>query len=155
MSQLSLAEAVQAPWQTGGDTVYSPRARAFLAAGELHYYRRSDHYRDWIEVFHHLGDSRGVHRTLEAFLAETRAAASTRPQSPAARGRTAQALLDETRPLVGHRIVGVYMIEEADVSFPYTVFLLDDGRQLVLQSDPEGNEGGFPNVVKPTPEERP
>jgi hypothetical protein len=150
MSRLSLEEAVAAPLQTGNQTDYGPCPRAVVVEEELFYYRRSEAYRDWIEVFTHQGRSLGQFRTLAQFQAEVRSAARSGSRNP--RNAAARALLRQTRPLVGHRIVAVEVVEEQGNLLPFTLFILDDGRQLILQSDPEGNDRGFPQVVKPSPE---
>lgn len=149
MSQLTLAEAVRAPLQTGEQTRYAPTVRAIVFQGQLHYYRATEHYRDWIEVFAYNGERLGSFRTLSAFLAEKKACVKPERKKEGL-GAAAQALLQQTRPLVGRRIVAVQTMEEEGCSMPFTVFVLDDGQLLVVQSDPAGNNGGFPNVVKPT-----
>ena len=143
MSRLTLRETVRAPLQTDRITRYGEPTRAVIAAGELFYYRRAEHYRDWIEVFTHKGDSLGSFRSLDHFIG------GPRNKSPEARSPTeAQALLAQIRPLVGHRVVAVGIEEIDTVLSPAPVLRFDDGRILTILADPEGNGGGFPDVSK-------
>ena len=144
MNKLTLREVVRAPLQTDRITRYGESTRAVIAAGEVFYYRRSEHYRDWIEIFTHRGDSLGSFRSLEHFIGEYRDQKPTE-QAPA----ETQALLGQIRPLVGHRVVTVG-IEEIDAGLsPAPVLRFDDGRVLTILADPEGNGGGFPDISKP------
>ena len=144
MSRLTLAEAVRAPLQTDRVTRYGTGTHAVLARGELFYSRRSECYRDWIEIFTHRGDSLGSFRSLDHFIGEW-----PDRHSDAAANSEARALLAQIRPLVGHRVVEVG-IEDIDAGFsPAPVLRFDDGRVLAILADPEGNGGGFPDIIKP------
>ncbi len=151
MSALTLAEAVRAPLQTDRVTRYGGSARAVVAAGEIFYYRRAAHYRDWIEVFTHRGESLGSFRCLEHFLVGWGSGSNGgRPASSEGR-----ALLAEILPLVGHRVVAA-AIEEIDAGLsPAPVLGFDDGRVLTILADAEGNGGGFPDVSRPQSPQHP
>lgn len=150
MSRLTLAEACSAPLQQGENTRCSSRAVAIVLRGELYYYRRSDCCRDWIEVFTFEGRSLGSFRTVSAFAATLAAGQNCRSLPVTESGR---ALCRELLPLVGHRLAGIELLEPPDCLMPFTVLKFDDGREIVIQSDPEGNDGGFPNVIDPAASE--
>ena len=152
MSALTLREAVQAPLQKDDQTIFSPVARAFVTAGEFFYYRRAQHYRDWIEAFTHKGESLGSFRSLSHFQNELGSESQRRPLIKTDAGR---ALYRALQSLIGHRIVGIEIMEASDCLMPFSVLHIDDGREVIIQSDPEGNDGGFPNVVRPSGKEEP
>lgn len=146
MSGLTLDEVVRAPLQEDEETRYTSGTRAFIAGGEVFYYRRSAHYRDWVEIFTHRGQSLGSFRALSQLTDALKAGRERHPLPTSENGR---ALYRELLPLVGHRIVRIEILEPADCLMPFSVLLLDDGREVIVQSDPEGNDGGFPHVVRP------
>ena len=144
MSRITLTEAVSAPLQEDTENRYGTGTHAVLVRGEFFYYRPAEHYRDWIEVFTHRGDSLGSFRSLDHFIGEWPGR-----HREAAPNTEARALLAQIRPLVGHRIVEVG-IEEIDTGLsPAPVLRFDDGRVLAILADPEGNGGGFPDIIKP------
>jgi len=144
MSALTLREAVVATLQTDTETRYGAGTHAVLARWEIFYYRRAECYRDWIEIFTHRGDSLGGFRSLDHFIGEWPGR-----HREAAPNTEARALLAQIRPLVGHRVVEVG-IEDIDPGLsPAPVLRFDDGRILTILADPEGNGGGFPDIIKP------
>src|SRR5690606_29082930 len=96
-------------------------------------------------VFTHRGESLGGFRSLSHF---TRGWEKEPQRRRLFKTDAGKALYRELHPLVGHRIVAITLIEEEGLSMPYSVLILDDGRQLVLQRNPESNDEGFPNIVK-------
>lgn len=141
MSRLTLAEVVQAPLQEDEETRYAGPTRAFITQGSVFYYRPSEHYRDWIEIFTHRGKSLGSFRALSEFTGALKVGREPHPLPTSDNGR---ALYRELLPLVGHRIVRIEILEPEECRMPFSVLLLDDGREVIVQSDPEGNDGGFP-----------